>query len=93
MGRLTKVSKHLTEEEIKMIYKSGTNCKDKLKLLALINLYNGKNMKDTAEYLMLSYSNLKKFVKEWNDEGIKSLSSVSSINKREKSLEEVKRNF
>ncbi len=73
MARKTNITKHATEQEIKEMYKGSTNYKVTMRLLAIMNLYNGKTMSDTAEFLMISYSNLKTFIKKWNEEGTSSL--------------------
>jgi hypothetical protein len=73
MSRKTNIKKHATEQEIKAMYKESTNYKVTMRLLAIMNLYNGKTMSDTADFLMISYSNLKTFIKKWNEEGIGSL--------------------
>ncbi len=69
MARKTNIRKHATEQEVKAMYKESTNYKVTMRLLAIMNLYNGKTMSDTADFLMISYSNLKTFIKRWNEEG------------------------
>lgn len=70
MARKTTIRKHATEEEIKAMYKESKNYKVTMRLLAIMNLYNGKTMTDTADFLMISYSNLKAFIKRWNEAGM-----------------------
>lgn len=78
MGRKLTIRKHATEQEIKLMYRESTNYKVTLRLLAVMNLYNGKTMRDTADFLMISYSNLKTFLKKWNEEGIRSIQNYGS---------------
>jgi hypothetical protein len=78
MGRRIKIAKHVSEPEIKKLYKGNIHFKDKMKLLAIMNLYKGKTLIDTAEYLMLSYSNLKLFIKRWNQHGLYSLENKNN---------------
>ena len=78
MSRKINISKHLSEQEIKTLYKASKNFKLKLKLLAIINLYRGKTMSETADYLMLSYSNMKQFIKRWNRLGVYSLENSNN---------------
>lgn len=80
MGRKINIAKHLSEQDIKKLYKNCRNFKLKLKLLALMNLYNGKTLSDTADFLMLSYSNMKQFIKKWNLHGLHSLEKTSNVN-------------
>ncbi|NOS85976.1 MAG: hypothetical protein HOP31_12610, partial [Ignavibacteria bacterium] len=70
MGRKIKIAKHVSEPEIRKLFQGSIHFKDKLKLLAIMNLYKGKTLIDTAEYLMLSYSNMKLFIKKWNELGL-----------------------
>ncbi len=85
MGRTIKLNKQVSQQEIKNLFKSCSSYKVKIRLLAIMNLYNGKTMRDTANFLMISYSNLKAFIKKWNESGVSSLESskfVKGINKK-----------
>jgi len=82
MGKMPTIHKHLTQQEIKRLFKATSHYKEKIKLLALMNLYNGKTMIDTADFLMISYSNLKKFIKRWNEEGLFSLEKTNDCSQK-----------
>ena len=83
LGRKTTIRKHATEKEIKELIKISQNYRETIKLLAIMNLYNGKTMTDTAEYLMISYSNIKTLIKKWNEEGINFLNKTIQANNKD----------
>jgi len=89
LGKTVTIEKHLTRQEIKTLLKVIPDFKQKIKLLALINLYDGKSMIDTADYLMISYSNLKNFVKKWNSAGLSSLRDYKNQNNNSGFTEEI----
>ena len=69
MPRKPKVIKHLTKEELEKKYIKEKDSKIKERLLAILLLYDGKNIYEVAEIIRRSERTIKEWLKRWNKEG------------------------
>ena len=69
MPRKPKVIKHLTKEELEKKYIKEKDSKIKERLLAILLLYDGKNIYEVAEIIRRSERTIKEWLKRWNERG------------------------
>jgi len=68
MPRKPKVIKHLTKEELEKKYRKEKDSTIKERLLAILLLYDGKNIYEVAEIIRRSERTIKEWLKRWNKE-------------------------
>ncbi len=61
--------KHFTKEELEEKYRKERNPRIKEKLLAILLLYDGKNIYEVGEIIRRSERAIKEWLKRWNREG------------------------
>ena len=54
MGRKPVIERHISKEDLYQLYKKGNNSRVKERLLAIIQLYEGKNVYEIANILKRS---------------------------------------
>jgi len=69
MPRKPKVIKHLTKEELEERYRKEKDSTIKERLLAILLLYDGKNIYEVAEIIRRSERTIKEWLKRWNERG------------------------
>jgi len=69
MPRKPKVIKHLTKEELEEKYRKEKDSTIKERLLAILLLYDGKNIYEVAEIIRRSERTIKEWLKRWNERG------------------------
>jgi len=73
MPRKPKVFRHIPQDELERIYRFETNSRVKDRLLAIILLYDGKNIYDVSEILRRCDRTIKEWLSRWNKEGYQGL--------------------
>ncbi|WP_457550472.1 IS630 family transposase [Archaeoglobus sp.] len=73
MPRKPKVIKHIPKEELEEKYKREKNPVVKERLLAILLLYDGKNIYEVAEILRKCERTIKEWLSRWNGEGYERL--------------------
>jgi transposase len=73
MGRKPIVVKHISKVELDKLYKKETNIRIKERLLAIIQLYEGKNVYEVADILKRSDRTIKHWLSRWNKQGYEGL--------------------
>jgi len=69
MPRKPKVIKHLTKEELEEKYRKEKDSTIRERLLAILLLYDGRNIYEVAEILRRSERTIKEWLRRWNNEG------------------------
>ena len=69
MPRKPKVIKHLAKEELEEKYRKEKDSTIKERLLAILLLYDGKNIYEVAEIIRRSKRTIIEWLKRWNKEG------------------------
>lgn len=69
MGRKPIVMRHISKIDLDKLYKKETNLRIKERLLAMIHLYEGKNVYEVADILKRSERTIKYWLSRWNDQG------------------------
>jgi transposase len=73
MQRRGKVVRHVEKEELERIYREEKEGRVKERLLAILELYEGKKIKEAARVVRRSGSTIKRWLKLWNENGYKGL--------------------
>jgi putative transposase len=73
MPKKPEVIKHVTREELEDMYKREKNSRIKERLLAILHLYEGKNIPEVSKIIKRSESSIKRWLKRWNKEGYNGL--------------------
>jgi transposase len=69
MGRKPIVMRHISKIDLDKLYKKETNLRIKERLLAIVHLYEGKNVYEVANILKRSERSIKYWLSRWNDQG------------------------
>ena len=69
MPRKPKVLKHIPEDELERMYRFETNSRLKERLLAIILLYDGKNIYEVSAILRRCDRTIKEWLSRWNKNG------------------------
>jgi transposase len=89
MGRKPIVMRHISEAELNKLYKRETNLRIKERLLAIVHLYEGKNVYEVADILKRSNRTIKYWLSRWNEQGYNGLVPQNRNGKKPKmSLDE-----
>jgi len=73
MGRKPIVMRHISKIDLDKLYKKETNLRIKERLLAIVHLYEGKNVYEVANILKRSERAIKYWLSRWNDQGYSGL--------------------
>ncbi len=73
MGRKPVIVRHITKVELDQLYKDEKNIRIKERLLAIIHLYEGKNVYVVADVLKRSEKTIKNWLSDWNKHGYEGL--------------------
>jgi transposase len=73
MGRKPVIIRHISKEELTKLYKSETDPRIKERLLAIIHLYEGKNVYEIANILKRCERTIKWWSSRWNKSGYEGL--------------------
>lgn len=73
MGRKPVVMKHISKAELDKLYKKETDLRVKERLLAIVHLYEGKNVYEVADILKRSKRAIKYWLSRWNKQGYRGL--------------------
>lgn len=73
MPRKTSLVKHLSREELEKIYKLEKNSRVKERLLALLLLFEGKQVAQVVPILRRGRSTIELWIKNWNANGVDGL--------------------
>jgi transposase len=66
MGRKPAVVKHIRKMDLDRLYKAENNLRIKERLLAIIHLYEGRNVYEVADILKRSERTIKHWLSRWN---------------------------
>jgi DNA-binding NarL/FixJ family response regulator len=69
MGRKPVIVRHISKEELIKLYKIENNSRIKERLLAIIHLYEGKNVYEIANILKRCERTIKEWSSRWNKKG------------------------
>jgi len=72
MRRAT-IIKHVDREELERMYREEKDARIKERLLAIIHIYDGKSISDTASIVKRSTSSVKRWLYAWNREAYNGL--------------------
>jgi len=86
MPRKPKVIKHLTKEELEERYRKEKYSKIKERLLAILLLYDGKNIYEVAEIIRRSERTIKKWLERWNERGYEGIIPETSKRGRKQKI-------
>jgi len=73
MGRKPVIVRHISNVELDQLYKDEKNIRIKERLLAIIQLYEGKNIYVVAYLLKRSEKTIKNWLSDWNKQGYEGL--------------------
>ncbi|MGC9164686.1 MAG: helix-turn-helix domain-containing protein [Thermoprotei archaeon] len=73
MPRKINLIKHMSKEELEEAYKKEKNTRIKERLLAILNLYEGKTEEETAKTIKRGVRTIRYWLKRWNEEGYQGL--------------------
>ena len=73
MGRKPEVVRHISNVELDKLYKDEKNIRIKERLLAIIQLYEEKNIYVVADFLKRSEKTIKNWLSDWNKHGYEGL--------------------
>ena len=73
MGRKPVIVRHISNVELDQLYKDEENIRIKERLLAIIQLYEGKNIYVVADLLKRSEKTIKNWLSDWNKQGYEGL--------------------
>lgn len=73
MGRKPVVVKHIPKMDLERLYKAENNLRIKERLLAIIQLYEGRNVYEVADILKRSERTIKHWLSRWNKKGYEGL--------------------
>jgi transposase len=73
MGRKPAIERHISKEDLYQLYKKGNNSRIKERLLAIIQLYEGKNVYEIANILKRSERTIEHWLSRWNKKGYEGL--------------------
>ncbi len=82
MPRKPKVIKHLTKEELEEKYRKEKDSTIKERLLAILLLYDGKNISEVAGIIRRSERTIKEWLKRWNERGYEGILPETSKRRR-----------
>jgi transposase len=97
MGRKPVIVRHISKEELIKLYKIENNSRIKERLLAIIHLYEGKNVYEIANILKRCERTIKEWSSRWNKKGYDGLTPQNrggrtpkiSSNEWDKIIEEI----
>lgn len=69
MPKKPNVIKHIRKGELKKAYLKEKDGRVKERLLAILELYDGKNIRDVEKVLRRSNRTIKRWLRQWNNEG------------------------
>ncbi len=69
MSRKPEITKHMPKLELDNIYRAESNIRIKERLLAIVHLYEGKNIYVVADILKRSEKTIYNWLSRWNEEG------------------------
>lgn len=61
--------RHVTKEELEALYRRETNARVKERLLVILELYEGKNLKETGRTVRKHRGTVKRWLDRWNEVG------------------------
>ncbi|MHC1581905.1 MAG: helix-turn-helix domain-containing protein [Candidatus Syntropharchaeia archaeon] len=70
--------KHFTKDELEERYRKERDLRVKERLLAILLLYDGKNIYEVAEIIRRSGRRVKEWLKKWNREGYEGIMPETS---------------
>jgi len=73
MGRKPVIVRHISKIDLEKLYKDEKDVKIKEKLLAIIHLYDKKNIYEVADILKRCEKTIKNWLSSWNKEGYEGL--------------------
>ena len=73
MGRKPIVIKHIPKDDLQDLYKKEKNPRIRERLLAMVHLYEGKNVYEVADILKKSKRTIKYWLSRWNKQGYEGL--------------------
>lgn len=73
MGRKPIVTRHISKVDLDVLYKKETNIRIKERLLAIVHLYEGKNVYEVTDILKRSDRTIKHWLSRWNKQGYEGL--------------------
>lgn len=73
MGRKPVIVRHISNEELNKLYKIENDLRIKERLLAVIHLYEGKNVYEIANILKRCERTIKEWSSRWNKKGYEGL--------------------
>ncbi|MCF2141192.1 MAG: winged helix-turn-helix domain-containing protein [Candidatus Lokiarchaeota archaeon] len=76
MGKPLFIIKHIPFHELEQYYKQEKNARVKTKILAVIQLYLGKSTFETAFHVHSSPQSVRKWIHQWNKDGMKGLQPI-----------------
>ena len=75
MARKPKVVKHIDYDTLKDLYLKEKDARVKERLLAMLELYDGKSLSDTGKIVKRSKPTIERWLQQWNKNGYKGLVS------------------
>ncbi len=89
MGRKPIIIRHISKIDLDKLYKKETDLRIKERLLAIIHLYEGKNVYEVADILKRGERTIKYWLSRWNNHGYNGLTPKNRNGKKPKmSLDE-----
>ena len=73
MPRRAVVIRHLAKEELEKRYGEEKNPRSRERLLAMLHLYDGKSITDTASMIRRDHRSVERWLKGWNEQGYEGL--------------------
>lgn len=73
MSRKATLVMHLPKNEIEHRYRKESNPRVKQRLLAILNIVEGKTIEQTGKIVRASISSVKRWISSWNKEGLDGL--------------------
>jgi putative transposase len=73
MGRKPVITRHISKVDLDKLYKEENNIRIKERLLAIIHLYEGRNVYEVADILKRSERTIKYWLSRWNEKGYEGL--------------------
>ncbi len=73
MGRKPIVMRPIPKAELEKLYRKETNLRIKERLLAIVHLYEGRNVYEVADILKRSDRTIKHWLSRWNKQGYNGL--------------------
>ena len=73
MPKRPEIVRHISKDELEDIYKKDRNSKIKERLLAILHLYEEKNIPEVSRIIKRSESSVEGWLKRWNENGYNGL--------------------